>query len=124
MGKRGRRREHLHAGGREVGLAGGVAVSFGTVGDLGAQLGLKEGGASLGGHAAASVTLAHLPSEHAIRVVIRGHQRSSEVISGHQRASVVISGHQRSSQVITGDHRTSHVIIGLQRSSLVIRRTS
>ena len=104
MGKRGRRREHLHAGGREVGLAGGVAVSFGTVGDLGAQLGLKEGGASLGGHAAASVTLAHLPSEHAIRVVIRGHQRSSEVIRGHQRSSADLKREaQACKRAVAGD---------------------
>ena len=37
---------------------------------------------------------------HLMRMVIRGHQRSSEVIRGHQRSSEVIRGyHQRSSEV-------------------------
>ena len=56
-------------------------------------------------------------------VVIRGHQRSSEVISGPPTCDAnepVISGHQRSSEVIRGHQRSSEVIRGHQRSSEVI----
>ena len=43
-------------------------------------------------------------------MVIRGHQRSSEVIRGHQRSSEAIRGHQRPSEVIRGHQRPSEVI--------------
>ena len=43
-------------------------------------------------------------------MIIRGHQRSSEVIRGHQRSSEVIRGHQRPSEVIRCHQRSSEVI--------------
>jgi hypothetical protein len=47
-------------------------------------------------------------------VVIRGHQRQSEVIRGNQWSSEVIRGHQR---FIRGHQRSSEAIRGRQRTS-------
>jgi len=52
-----------------------------------------------------------------MRMVIRGHPRSSEVIRGHTRSSEVIRGHPRPSEVIRGHQRSSEVIRGHQYTS-------
>jgi hypothetical protein len=53
-------------------------------------------------------------------IIIRGHQRSSEVISGHQWSSVVISGHQWSSVVIRGFEYLLEVMILVTRHRAAI----
>jgi hypothetical protein len=61
---------------------------------------------------------ASAPGASGITVVIRDHQRSSEVIRDHPRSSEVIRGHPRSSEVIRGHPRSSEVIRGHQRPSV------